>query len=333
MSTRPSIAVSLFGMPVGILGLAGAWRVGARIWNLPSAYAIGIGIFGVTVWLVLLLLYAYKWYRYRAEAFKEFRDPVQSSFVSLVMISTMLASTQIIEVAGSAGTALFGVSVAVQFALGVWLLGRMWQGGQGADFATPALYLPTVGQSFVAANGAAALGWWQIGAVLFGCGVLSWLATESLVLSRAATREPIPPGLRPALGVQLAPPVVGGLAYLSLTSGAPDLAAHMLFGYGLYQAALLSRLFVWIRQPSFTATYWSFSFGVTALPTMGMRMIERGDAGPMLWAGPVLFIFANLFIGYLVVCSLRLLVQGRLFQSPAAPREARAALSGPEGQG
>lgn len=323
MTTRPLIAVSLFGMPVGILGLAGAWSVGARIWQLPLAYAIGIGIFGVTVWLVLLVLYACKWHWYRAEALKEFRDPVQSSFVALVLISTMLASGQILQVSRPAGMALLGVSIVAQFALGIWLLGKVWQGGQGADFVTPALYLPTVGQSFVAASGAAALGWSQIGAVLFGCGVLSWLATESLVQSRAGTRDSIPVGLRPALGVQLAPPVVGGLAYLSLTSGTPDLAAHMLFGYGLYQAALLSRLSGWIRQPSFSAGYWSFSFGVTALPTMGMRMIERGDAGPMLWAAPVLFIAANLIIGYLVVCSLRLLVQGRLFESPAAaPRAA-----------
>jgi tellurite resistance protein len=318
MAARRSIAVSLFGMPVGILGLAGAWNVGARIWGLPSAVGSGIGFFGVAVWLGLLVLYACKWWLCRADAMKEFLDPVQSSFVSLVLISTMLASGPILQVSPAVGTVLFGVSVVIQFALGVWLLGRMWQGGHGADFATPALYLPTVGQSFVAANGAAALGWTQIGGVLFGCGVLSWLATESIVLSRAATREPVPLGLRPAMGVQLAPPVVGGLAYLSLTTGMPDLAAHMLFGYGLYQAALLSRLCVWLRQPSFSAGYWSFSFGVTALPAMAMRMVERGDGGPMHWAAPVLFIGANLFIAWLLVCSLRLLVQGRLLQSPAS---------------
>lgn len=317
MSARPSIAVSLFGIPVGVLGLAGAWNVGARIWNLPAIVGAGIAIFGGLTWLALLLLYAHKWYRHPADALKEFRDPVQSSFVALTLISTMLAAGQLVQVAHSAGMAVFGVSVVVQFMLGVWLVGRMWQGGQGSDFATPALYLPTVGQSFVAANGAALLGWPQIGAVLFGCGVLSWLATESVVLARAATRESIPVALRPALGVQLAPPVVGGLAYLSLTTGTPDLAAHMLFGYGLYQAGLLLRLSAWIRQSSFSAGYWSFSFGVTALPTMAMRMVERGDSGPMSWAAPILFIAANFVIAYLAACSLRLLVQGRLLHAPA----------------
>jgi tellurite resistance protein len=222
---------------------------------------------------------------------------------------------------------VFGVALAAQLVLGLSLLGRTWQGGRGAEFVSPALYLPAVGQSFVAANGAAVLGWPQIGAWLFGCGALSWLATESVILARATTQETMPAGLRPAMGVQLAPPVVGGLAYLSLTSGAVDLPAQMLFGYGLYQAALLLRLSAWIRQPAFTPTYWSFSFGATALPTMAMRMLERGDSGAMIWAAPILFVVANLFIAYLAVSSLRLFVQGRLLQTFAAPMETPSSFS------
>jgi tellurite resistance protein len=318
MTTRPAMPASFFGIPVGILGLAGAWHVGVRIWNLPPLLADAITVFGALVWLVLLVLYARKWYWDRAAAQQEARDPVQSSFVSLGLISTMLVSIGALQVSRSAGMALFAVVLAVQLALGLWLLGRIWQGGHGADFVTPALYLPAVGQNFVAANVAAAFEWPQIAAWLFGCGALSWLATESVVLARAATREPMPALSRPAIGVQLAPPVVGGLAYLSLTAGRPDLAAHMLFGYGLFQAALLLRLWPWIRLPSFSPTYWSISFGVTALPTMAMRMVERGDSGPMTWAAPILFTGANLVIVYLLVSTLRLLVKGRLFLPAAA---------------
>jgi tellurite resistance protein len=318
MTAPSSMAASLFGMPVGILGLAGAWNVGVRIWNLPPLVAKGIEIVGASIWLVLIVLYARNWYCDRTAAQREVRDPVQSSFVSLALISTMLVSIHALQVSRPAGAALFAVSVVAQLALGVWLFGRMWQGGQGADFPTPALYLPTVGQNFVAASGAAALGWSQVGAWLFGCGAISWLVIESVVLARAGTREPMASGLRPAIGVQLAPPVVGGLAYLGLTTGSPDMAAHMLFGYGLYQAALLLRLSAWIRQPSFSPNYWSFSFGATALPTMAMGMVERGDAGPMTWVAPTLFLLANLVIAYLTLSSLVLFMRRRLVQTPAA---------------
>lgn len=325
MTARPTIPASLFGVPVGLMGLAGAWRVGARIWDLPSLAADGIAVVGALTWLILLVFYAKKWWQHRDAAQREAGDPVQSAFLSLVWISTMLVCIAAIEVSRPAGSVLLAISVVCQLAVGIWLIGRLWQGGQGADFVTPAWYLPAVGQNFVAASGAAVYGWPQIAAWLFGAGVISWVATESVVLARAATREPVPLGMRSAMGVQLAPPVVGGLAYLSLTGGAPDLAAHMLFGYGLFQAALLLRLWPWIRQHSFSPTYWSFSFGATALPTMAMRMVERGDSGAMAWAAPILFVAANLVIAYLALSSLYLLARGRLLQTPVAAAESSPA--------
>jgi tellurite resistance protein len=328
MTARRPIPASFFGAPVGILGLAGAWRTGARIWGLPSHVADGIAVVGALTWAVLIVLYAEKWLRYRSVARQEALDPIQSSFVSLIWISTMLVSIAAIQVSRSAGALLFGISVVCQLALGAWLLGRMWQGVYGPDFATPALYLPGVGQNFVAAAGAAAYGWPQIGSWLFGCGLITWFATESVVLGRAATRAPLPSGSRPAMGVQLAPPVVGGVAYLGLTSGVPDMGAHILFGYGLFQAALLVRLWPWIRQPSFSPGYWAFSFGATALPTMAMRMLERGDSGPMSWAAPALFAAANLMIAYLGVSSLWLLVHGGPQKVPAVPAEQEPAPAG-----
>lgn len=320
MKTRSSVPASLFGIPVGVLGLAGAWNVGARIWQLPPVVGSALGVIGTLIWLVLLILYVQEWLCSRATAQAEAHDPLRSSFVALVFISMMLVSMTILQVSRSAAIAFFGIAVVAQLALGLWLLGRTWQGGSGADFATPALYLPGVGQNFVAASCATLFGWQQIGMWLFGCGAFAWLAIESIVLGRAATRDPLPPAARTALGIQLAPPVVGGLAYLSLTTGAPDMVAHLLFGYGLYQAALLLRLSAWIRQPLFTASYWSFSFGATALPTMAMRMVERGDAGPMAWVAPVLFACANLFILYLGMSTLQLVVQRKLF-----PNEVSAA--------
>jgi tellurite resistance protein len=212
---------------------------------------------------------------------------------------------------------LFGVAALAQLALGVYLHGRLWQGGRKPELITPAIYLPTVAPSFVAGTAAAAFGFHQLGELLFGAGVLSWLALESLILHRAAVHEPLPEALRPILGVQLAPPVVGGVTYLSLSSGTPDLFALALLGYGLYQALLLLRLLPWIRQQAFVPGYWAFSFGVAALPTMVLRMLERGAAGPLEWAAPVLFIAANVIIGVLVVKTVGLLVQGKLLPASA----------------
>src|SRR3954470_7187783 len=114
MIARPLVAVSLFGIPVGILGLAGAWSVGVRTWNLSPIPATAIGILGVVIWLGLVVLYAYKWYVYREAALREFNDPVQCSFVSLALISSMLVSSEVMHVSRAAGMTLLGVSIIAQ---------------------------------------------------------------------------------------------------------------------------------------------------------------------------------------------------------------------------
>jgi tellurite resistance protein len=214
-----------------------------------------------------------------------------------------------------------------QVVLGLWIYGRFWQGGRRPELVTAAVYLPAVAQNFVAGTAAAVFGWPQLGTFFFGAGLFSWLALESMILSRAAIQEPLPDALRPILGIQLAPAVVGGGTYLAITSGAPDLFAQMLLGYGLYQALLLLRLLPWIRAQAFSPSYWAFSFGVAALPTLAMRMVERGATGLVQWLAPVLFVGANVAIGILVLNTLAMLFRGLLLPSPVVATASSERLS------
>jgi tellurite resistance protein len=257
---------------------------------------------------------------HRAEAIAELRHPVQSLFAALVPVAGMLAALALIPFAHAFAEALFVGMLAVQLAVGLWLNGRMWQGGRPPESVTPAIYLPSVAQSFVAAAGSAAFGWTQLGLLFFGVGLLAWLAAESVILQRAALGTPLPAPLRPLLGIQLAPAVVGGGAWMSLTTGAPDVFAWILLGYGLYQASLLLRLLPWIREQAFVPGYWAFSFGVAALPALAMRLVERGATGFVADLAVGLFVAANGVFAVLVVMTLASLGRGRLLPiaAPAA---------------
>ncbi|MFM0737956.1 dicarboxylate transporter/tellurite-resistance protein TehA [Paraburkholderia xenovorans] len=311
-SNRGSIPVAFFGIAVGALAFANLWRVAIRVWHLPAGIGDVLTVVALGVWVVVLAAYAHKWFTHADAARAEMQHPVQSSFAALGPVSSLLAAQLLLPYAHSVALALFWVATAAQLALGAYLHGRLWQGGRQPELITPAIYLPTVAPSFVAGTAAAAFGFHQLGALFFGAGLLSWLAIESLILHRAAVHEPLPEALRPILGVQLAPPVVGGVTYLGLTSGTPDLFAMMLLGYGLYQVLMLLRLLPWIRQQAFVPGYWAFSFGVAALPTMAIRMVERGATGPIEWLAPVLFVAANVVIGILVVKTVQLMVRGTL---------------------
>ncbi len=318
MSTqRTPLPVSFFSIAVGLLAFAGTWRVGVRLWQLPSDVAQALSLAGLASWAALLALYARKWFTHRAEAIAELQHPLQSAFAALVPVSSMLAALALIPWSRDLAIGVFAVAVAAQLALGLWLNGRMWMGGRAPELVTPAIYLPSVAQSFVAATASAAFGWHELGLLFFGVGLFAWLALESMILQRATVGSALPAAQRPLLGIQLAPAVVGGGSWMSLTTGAPDLFAFLLLGYGLYQALMLLRLLPWIREQAFSPAYWAFSFGTAALPALAMRMAERGSTGLVADAAPVLFAAANVVFVLLIGGTLRLLAKGALL--PALP--------------
>ena len=317
-SERKYIPVSFFGIAVGALAWGHAWRVATQVWALPPLLAQLAAAVGLLIWLTVLLAYGLKWWQQRQAARLELDHPVLSAMAALGPVSTLLAAMTLQPWVPELAWALFGLALGAQLLLGLWLVGRFWQGGRAAETINAAVYLPAVAQNFVAATASATLGWTTLGTLFFGAGVFSWLALQPLVLGRAATLAPLAPAQRPLQGIELAPPVVGGLSYLALTSGPPDLLAKMLLGYGLYQGLLALRLLPWTRQAGFAPTYWAFSFGVMALATMALRFLERAPQ-EQLWQylAPLAFAVANGVMALLLWHTAALARQGRLL--PAAP--------------
>ena len=310
---RLKLPISFFSMAVGTLAWGHSWQAAAQIWALPDALvAMATGL-GLLVWLGLLLFYANAW-RVHAQAMRqEWDHPVQSAMTALLPVSTLLAALSIKPWAPTLAWCLLGLGLVMQLALGLWAVGRIWQGGRAPDSVNASVYLPGVAQNFVAATASASFGWTALGGLFFGAGLFSWLALESLVLSRAALHPAIDVGQRPLQGIQSAPAVVGGLSYLSLTSGPPDLVAQMLLGYGLYQVLLAVRLGRWTTQAVFAPSYWAFSFGVMAMASMALRMWARApDEGLWQILAPVLWGVANLVFAVLLWHTVRLALQGRL---------------------
>ncbi|WP_430231340.1 dicarboxylate transporter/tellurite-resistance protein TehA [Paraburkholderia tropica] len=317
---REPMPAGFFGMAVGILALAATWRVGVRLWHLPVHAATAATALALLIWVTVLAGYARKWRIQREAAIAEWNHPIHSSLIALGPVSTMLASQAVLSWSRYVAITLFAVGVATQLGLGVALHGRLWQGGRRMETITPVVYLPTVAPSFVAAATSAAFGWPSLGALFFGAGMLAWLANESLILQSAAEAEPVAAPLRPTLGIQLAPPVVGGVAWLGVSGGVPDYFAYGLLGYGLYQALLLLRLLPWISKQPFTPSYWGFSFGVAALPTMAMLLVEHGASDLFKVLACTLFIAANVVIGILILLTINLMLNGKLLPAVQSGR-------------
>jgi tellurite resistance protein len=311
------VPAGFFGMVLGLAGLGNAWRVAHRVWQLPSIVGEVLLLLATLVWLILVILYIAKWILAPEHAIAELKHPVQCCFVGLIGVTTLLVAAAVLPYSRLTAQILFAIGTLYTVAFSAWRTGGLWQGGRELAHTTAVLYLPTVAGSFVTAAVAAALGYPDWGQLAFGAGLFSWLAIESVLIHRLYTADALPLPIRPTIGIQLAPPTVGAIAYLSVTNGPPDLVVHALLGYGLLQALVLIRLLPWIREQPFSASYWGFTFGVTALAAAPLRLIERGETGPLALLAPYLFVIANLIIAVMALATLNLLLRGRLLPPPA----------------
>ncbi|MDC8012772.1 dicarboxylate transporter/tellurite-resistance protein TehA [Tahibacter soli] len=313
----PQVPASFFGIVLGLAGLANDWRAAHAAWSLPASVGDVLVVIAAVAWLAIGVLYAGKWIVAPAVAKEETGHVVQCCFIGLAGVATLLVAQGVAPWSRTAAVVLFMAGAAFTLAFGLWRTGILWRGERDPAATTPVLYLPMVAGGFVTGTVSASLGWPQWGQLAFGAALFTWLAVESVLLHRLYTAPTLAPALRPTLGIQLAPPAVGCVCYLSVSGGHADLAAHMLIGYALLQALLLVRMSRWIAQQPFGAGYWAFTFGATALAGAAIRLSIAQPDGPMAILAPILFVLANVLVAGIAGATLRLLFAGRLL--PAAP--------------
>jgi len=308
----------LFGIPMGLLGLAGTWtRLGRPAPEAAPGVAgvsMAIAALGALIWAVLCVLWLAKWLRHREQVHGMWRHPLQGSFLALVPVSTLLVVTYYAPL--SAGTpwrvptlALLGAALLLQLAIAWQVVSQLTTGRITAEQVTPALYLPPVAGGFVGAMALQALGLHGWAVLLFGIGLGGWALLEARILHRLFA-GPLPLGLRPTLGLEMAPASVGALTLAVLW---PELPADVLLvalGIGTGPVlAVLSRWHWWTEAP-FSPGFWSFSFPIAAYAGVGVEAVHRGGwSVAVAWLATLL---ASTVIGYLALRTLALWRDGQL---------------------
>ena len=303
----------LFAIVFGLLGLAGAWR---RLASVETGYtdiiATALLHVGTALLELLLLLWVIKFVRFRSDVQKDFAHAVNGALLSLLPLTVLLSVAlwlplrpQYLEIASS-------ITVAALMLQGViaWrVVSRVATGELPADMVTPALYLPPVGGGLIGAlalNAVGAHGW---AALLFGMGMGAWALLEARVMNRLFA-GPLPPPLRPTLGVEIASAPVATLVAATLWPALP--ADVLLIGLGISCAPLIAVLarWRWWSAVPFSAGFWSFSFPIAAFASVVVEAVRRGG-----WPTPVAYaavIIASALIGYLAVRTIALVLRGRL---------------------
>lgn len=309
-----AIPASAFGIVLGLAGLGNCWKAASVQWSVsPVVYQCVFAV-ATLIWALLVIGYGVKWLRHRDEALAELNHPIACCFIGLVPVATILVAVWLHEWMRPVGTILVVVGACAQLGFSTYRSGGLLRGGRAVNDTTAVMYLPTVAGNFVSAIGLSALGWTDLAKLFFGAGLFSWFALESVITFRLYFNEALPKGLRPTLGIQLAPPVVASVAYLGISGGSVDWIFYAFYGYALLQAAFLLRITRWLLEAGATPAFWAFSFGVTALGVACFKAASLAPASVFASLLLPVFVLVNLFIGVLIVMTVRLLVQGKLFR-------------------
>lgn len=312
------IPSSYFGMVLGIAGMATAWRLAARVWEMPTFIGeLLAGIAGLA-WLFLSLAFFIKWVWFRQAALNEVNDAIQCCFISLFPGTTMLMGGMLSPYSRKAALILIIAGTVGQLAFAAYRSAGLWRGMHSSEATTPGIYLPTVSGNLISAITLGLMGYREWGLLFWGAGFFSWLSLEGVILHRLRTMGALPLPLRPSLGIQLAPPLVACEAYLFVT-GQPDTFAYILFGYGLLQLIFLGRLVTWVLEQPFSVSFWAFSFGISALSVSSLHFVVQAPESLVAQMAFPIFIFANAMIALLLAGTLLRIIQGKFLMLPASP--------------
>ena len=300
-----NLPAGYFGMVLGLIGMGFAWRYASTIWPVSRIVGDGLVVAATVVWVLLALAFIGRAVRFPHSVLQEMRHPVASSFVSLFPATTMLVAIGFVPWLRPLSLVLFSIGVVLQLSYAAWQSAGLWRGSHPSEATTPGLYLPTVANNFISAMACGALGF-------LGAGLFSWLSLEPVILQRLRSDGELPMAIRTSLGIQLAPALVACSAWLSVNGGEADTFAKLLFGYGLLQLLFMLRLMPWYLRQPFNASFWSFSFGVSALATTGLHLGHQHPDGFFHILALPLFLFTNLIVGLLLIRTFLLLMRGKL---------------------
>lgn len=304
------IPASLFAIPVGLFGLADAWRRAATYgWSFAEDVDRFIAWPATAILALVLLLYAYKAKRHWSAVLREADHPVQSSLQALLPLSLLLAVLHFGNVNYGIWLTIALLALALTAVIGYRVIAMLANGQLPDNAVTPALYLPVVGGALVGGMALTALQYPGWAAMLFGTGLAGWALLEARILGRLF-EKPMPKPLRSTMGVELVPPVITTLAAAMIW---PELSGKILaVGIGIAVAPFAGVLarYRWWSEVSFSLGFWSFSFPLAALSSVVIEALHR--EGWPAWIGHAVLLVASAAIGFLAIRTLILLLQGKL---------------------
>lgn len=305
------IPLNTLSIPFGLAGLAGVWSVATEHLGLPRGFAEVLWVIAAVAWVWTIVAHTIRGRASGQSLVEQLRHPAQGPVGAAIPVIGMLLGAHLHGYWAIGGTVLVIASIAASVLFAAWML-SFWLGGNlQLDAVHGAYLLPTVASAFIAATASASIGLPFLAIGAFAVGAFFWVVVFTVILARLAFRPALPAPLVPTMAILVAPPAVGGAAWLAMTGSVGGTVGVSLAGIGVLMVLVQIALIPRYRALPFSLGFWSFTFAYASVAGYAIDWLSAAaPAGWQLIAAVVLAAM-TLFTGTIGVRSILLVADGR----------------------
>lgn len=311
-----NMKITYMGVPMGILGMAAAWRVCDAVFaGTGKGWWATFGIAGAALLLLFAVMYLVKMFLYPRKVLSEWDCPIQGPFFSAVTIDILLLSFLIESDHNDLAKVLFWIAAPVQLFLGVNAVARWALVPHYIETINPNWMIPVVG-NLVAALVAPRLddGYDEVAWLWYGFAILYWIPLFVMSVLRVTTREALDDRLTSSLFVWLAAISVACSSYVAIKAAnchcdpwELDYYPRMLYfaAVGIFLVLAYMTLHHYFGRNRFEMSYWGYTFPLATLSMVTMdyyQLVGSGLLKALSWMSLILVTFV------VAMCALHTLV-------------------------
>jgi tellurite resistance protein len=298
------LPVESFAIPLGIAGLAGAWKaatiaLGAPDWCNAVLYACS-GI----AWFALLGTYTRQIVSRRRSLWTDLDNPQTGPFMAFAPVAATLLAAHYSQYSLTIGRCFCGVLVGVLALLAARWFSRWITAGETLQTLHPGYLVPLGPAGFVSSIAFSAVKAHHLAIAAFGVGAFFWLVMTAVVTVRLMAGRQLPVPAIPTLSSLLVAAATANLAWFVSHPGPVADPQYLLTGVLAMMLLVQFFLLKVYRKLRFSLAFWTFSFPAAVTANYSVRWFSAsGIAEHTVWAWTVLAV-ATAFIATITARSL-----------------------------
>ena len=249
-----------------VMGLSGLTIAFSKFYHLQWLPKIFYDIFAFTVlslFILFTILYGLKLAFYSEEVKTDFNHRIRINFFSAISISILLLSIVFYAYYPILGIALWWIGTILHTIFMLKTISFWFQHNFEIQHFNPAWFIPVVGNILIPITGVE-LAPVMVSFFYYTVGFFFWVVLFTIFMYRAVFHAQLPEKFIPTFFILLAPPAIGFVSYMRLTSSWDSFAIFLLF-MAYFFVILLIALYKSFAKLKFFMSWWAFTFPLAAV--------------------------------------------------------------------